>query len=212
MLHQLDSQSDQSTDGASEPIQFYRLRRPAVPVDKRENPSTKDVPNLEDMPNENLVSNDASLQAHQETLSELLTQVRARLTQLETLLAQNPELATVRIVDFNPATTVLKSVRETVWSIFNATAKFIGRNSAEAVIAETANLFSTRHDIFNLAATETTQGKKDSDIGAWIRTDVMPKLDADMNKYAGISKNGTILVGSLYQKFSKPIYLRVNRL
>jgi HPt (histidine-containing phosphotransfer) domain-containing protein len=145
------------------------------------------------------------------TLPQLVADAQERLDEIKKLIAENPELATVDSIDFGPTTTATKSVREAVWGVFNATGKFIGRNSVEAVIADTAHLFKTHSALFNLAATFTTQGKRDSNIGEWIKADVMPKLDPDMNEYAGINK-GVIPVAKLYQSFGKPIYLRVNRL
>jgi hypothetical protein len=179
------------------------------PVDFSPFKRIKGTPNSKDMPNEELVSDDSTLQEQRQILSELLEQMQEKVDQLKLLIAQNPELATVRMVDFNPTSTVLKSVREAAWSIFNATGKFIGRNSAEAVIADTEHLFRTRHDIFNMAATVTTKGSRDSNIGTWINTCVSPQLDLDMKEYVTPKPNGLIKAMQPYLRFSKNIYKRV---
>jgi hypothetical protein len=132
-----------------------------------------------------------------------------RLDEIKKFISENPELATVDSIDFSPTTTATKSVREAVWGIFNATGKFIGRNSAEAVIADTAHLFKTHSVLFNLVATETTKGSRDSNIGTWINAYVSPQLDADMNEHVIPKPSKTIMATQPYLRFGKNIYKRV---
>jgi hypothetical protein len=206
-----DSPSEQSANVAANeaPQYFSKFKRPSFSVDKRENPSTKAIPNNEDMPDENLVSDDAALQASQLTFSETVQQIEKKLAQIHVILSQNPELATIRMVDFNPTSVLLRSVREAVWNIYNATAKFIGRNSQEAVVADTAHLFSTRTALFNVDAAETTKGSRDSNIGTWIKNYVSPQLDSDMKEYVVPKPNKHISAIKPYLRLGDNLYKRV---
>jgi hypothetical protein len=148
-------------------------------VDKPENPSKKDVLNPEDMPNGKLVSVDPTLQEQKQTFFELLEQMQAEVDQLKRLIAKNPELATLHMVGFNPTTTVLKSVREAVWSIYNATGKFIGRNSTEALKADTRNAIPML-----IPDLQAYKQSTHNDIANWITTEISPRVDADMRPMA----------------------------
>jgi hypothetical protein len=148
----------------------------AIGFDKKENPSKKDVLNPEDMPNGKLVSDDSTLHQNQLTILEVVTQIKGSMVRLEALLAQNPELATARAADFNPSTAAMKSVREAVWEIFNETGRIIGRNSPEAVKADTRVWVLRQETLFQTYNREPER---------FIVEKLKPIADMDMQQFLG---------------------------
>ncbi len=135
------------------------------------------------------------------TATELLAQIDATAAHLRTMIKDNPELATVRIIDFNPSTTVLKSVREAVWTLFDASAKFIRRNSTEALKAD------IKLAILNVApALQAYDENIHGNIQSWIQTEVQEKIDPDLRPSALIMESYRIPATGTVKKMINRAY------
>lgn len=113
----------------------------------------------------------------QVALSQLVIRLKGLTADLESMLDQYSDLATINKVEFAPTNARMKSVREAVWSIFNATGKFIGRNSVEARTAD-AELIIAR--LRKDKVIGEFSGGRGSEPEKWVTDCVAKNLDPDL--------------------------------
>ncbi len=83
------------------------------------------------------------------------------------------------------AATVRREVRETVWSIFSKSARFIGRNSAEAIKADLKTHVRALHLHNYLPIFKTEKGRgKNSRPEDYISQNIVNGLDSDQKQFA----------------------------
>lgn len=173
-------------------------------LDKQENPSTRGIPNKENMPTEKLVSGDSTLQ--QKPLHKLkpfsknhfLTeQLQAELESSMWLLKADPSPANAERVSLLvlerisalvwqtvdvPVTPTSSGVRQMVFTIYDRLATLLGRNSPEAVKADTSVRLQSLGE--KISFRPGVGNKQKTNPCDHIQNVIVPQLDADMVSHA----------------------------
>jgi hypothetical protein len=146
-------------------------------------------------------------------ISVIADKLNADLVRLRDLLKENPNIRVSDIL-FPSFSSREKNVRDTLFSIFHRAAKSLGRNSEDAIIADSTVLIKNKLSDFDLTELQTQRGRYASDPFIWVNKEVAPLLDPDMHELIAPKKNTKgkwfIHIAKPYLAIKKGLYDRLN--